>query len=112
MYIRNILFKIITKLTLAALLFACCANKLTEYSHLIKIVVSICFVLFAYTEFNADKLLTSALSGISAIILNPFFEIPFLSESWNIIYLLLAIGLVLWVIGDLLNPQQKQKFLE
>ena len=106
------MFKIIIKLIIAALLFACWANKLTEHFQLIKIMVCIGFAWLAYIEFKADKLLTPTLFGIGAIILNPFFEIPFLSGSWDLIYLIFAIGSIILSIGDLFNPQKKQKFLE
>jgi hypothetical protein len=68
------------------------------YYQFAKIVGCISLVWLAYIDFEENKLLTAAVSGIAAVILNPFFEIAFLNETWNLVYLFLAIWLVLWSI--------------
>ena len=92
------------------MLYGCWANILTEHSQLMITISFIGFVLIGYIEFKEYKFVSFVLAIVGAFLLNPYFEMPFRIDTWNLIYLILAIILVIWCVIDLFTVPPKEDF--
>ena len=97
----------IIKILIAALLIGCLFKVPYGYFQFIRIAGCIGFCYLAYKEFEEKRTTTGLLSVAFAILLNPVFKIHFTRKIWNNIDLVIAIGLIIWVIFESLIKKQK-----
>jgi hypothetical protein len=102
--------KVIIKLIVAAMLYACRANILAEHYDLMKMASFVGFVLVGYIEFKEYKFVSFVLAVVGAFLLNPYLEMPFQADTWNTIYLILVIILIIWCVVDLFTVPPKEDF--
>ena len=83
-------------LLLAGLMFTCLLPMPYGYFQLIRFLTMICFGIFAYVEFNRSReILGITFIGL-AILFQPIFKIALGRELWNIVDVVVGIGLILY----------------
>jgi hypothetical protein len=92
---------IIIKILLAGLLIGCLFNVPYGYFQFIRIAGCVGFIYLAYYEFQNKRNITGIFSVACALLLNPVFKIHFVRKQWNIIDVVIAVLLLIWVIFDL-----------
>jgi len=95
------------KILMAILLLGCLLGVPYGYFQFVKIAGFIGFSYLAYEEFTNKRGTTGILSTICAILLNPFFKIYFNRGVWNTIDIVIAAGLIVWVIYDFVKKSKK-----
>ena len=80
---------------IAGLLFAGAFNMPYGYYRLLRIIVTICSVLYCYQYFEQNKINMVYLFGFIAILFNPLIPIFFNKEIWMMIDIVVA-GLFLY----------------
>lgn len=98
----------ISKILIAGLLIGCLLNVPYGYFQFTRIAGCIAFCYLAYKEFEDKREITGILSVACAILLNPVFKIHFTRQTWNIIDLVIATGLIVWTISEALINKQKK----
>lgn len=98
---------IIIKILLAGLLIGCLFNVPYGYFQFIRVAGCVGFIYLAYYEFQNKRNITGIFSVACALLLNPVFKIHFTRKIWNNIDLVIAIGLIIWVISESFIKKQK-----
>lgn len=82
------------------------------YFQFVRIASSIGFIWLAYQYKEKPLFLITCIAG--AILFNPIFKISFPRKTWNRIDVIIAIGLILWTIIELilLAAEKKKIVLE
>ena len=99
--------KTITKLILALLLAGCLLKMPYGYYQFIRIAGCVGFFYLAYEELKLNRFITGIFCVVCAILLNPVYKIYFSRKIWNIIDVIIAAILILWVITDLLTIKKR-----
>jgi hypothetical protein len=93
-------FKILTKIILAILLFLCLADMPYGYYQFVRFVSCIVFGYLAYIS-NEEKLNNQAIVYVVlALLFQPFIKISLGRELWNIVDVIVGVGLILSVINE------------
>ena len=88
------------KLILAALLLLCLAPMPYGYYQFIRLASMIVFTIMAYQYFEREKMPLAITFGGLALLFQPFIKIALGRTMWNVVDVVVAIGLVaLWIIG-------------
>lgn len=87
----NILIKII----LSVLLLGCLLEMPYGYYQLIRFVAFAGFSYLAYQAYNQKQEITIFIFGALALLFQPFFKIALGRELWNIVDVIVAIGLLI-----------------
>ena len=86
------------KLVLAALLLLCLAPMPYGYYQFIRLASMIVFAVMAYQYFEKEKMPLAITFGGLALLFQPFFKIALGRTMWNVVDIVVAIGLVaLWL---------------
>jgi hypothetical protein len=93
--------KIITKVIIAAMLYACWASLLTKYFNLFLLFSFAGFVWITYKELRLNNLITMIFSLMGTVLLNPLYPMYFNEGMQYAVYLILAIGLLGSAVFDL-----------
>lgn len=87
------------KLILAALLLLCLAPMPYGYYQFIRLASMIVFTILAYQYFEREKMPLAITFGGLALLFQPFVKIALGRTMWNVVDVVVAIGLVaLWLI--------------
>ena len=92
---------IIIKLILAVLLFLCLLDMPYGYYQLVRFLALIGFGFLAYRANEQDKKTEMIIYGGLALLFQPFFKIALGREIWNIVDVLVGIGLIVSLFFDL-----------
>ena len=95
--------KIIIKIILSVLLFACIYKMPYGYFQMVRLVGCALFVWLAYLEYKENRIITTALCVGCALLFNPIVKVYFKRDLWNDIDVIISIGLVVWIIIDLIK---------
>ena len=95
---------IIIKLILAVLLFLCLLDMPYGYYQLVRIVALIGFGILAFKANEQDKKTEMIIYGGLALLFQPFFKIALGREIWNIVDVIVGIGLI----GSLIMNRKSQ----
>lgn len=101
--------KIIIKLIIAALLFGCLAKMPYGYFQFVRIAAFIGFIVLAYMEYEAKRIVLIILYGAAAILFNPLKKIYFKRDAWNDIDIAVGIALVVCILIELYLQYGKNK---
>ena len=81
---------------LAGLMLACVLPMPYGYFQLIRFLAMICFGLYSYIEFDKKRGLLGFTFIVLAILFQPIFKIALGRELWNIVDVLVGVGLILY----------------
>jgi hypothetical protein len=84
------------KVGLAVLLFLCLLDWPYGYFMLVRVVATVCFGVFAFAEKEAGREGTMILFIALGLLFQPLVKLPLGRELWNIVDVLLGIGLLVW----------------
>lgn len=91
-------FKIVTKIILAILLFLCLADMPYDYYQFVRFSSCIVFGYLAYLS-NEEKLKNqSIIYLVLALLFQPFIKISLGRELWNVVDVIVGVGLILTTI--------------
>ena len=92
---------IIIKLILAVLLFLCLLDMPYGYYQLVRFVALIGFGILAFKANEQNKKTEMIIYGGLALLFQPFFKIALGRQIWNIVDVIVGIGLVISLFYDL-----------
>lgn len=84
----------IIKVVLAILLFICLVNMPYGYYQLIRFLALICFALLAYKSYERQENTMTIVYVSLAILFQPLLKISLGRELWNIVDVIVGIGLI------------------
>ena len=90
--------KPIVKLIVAILLVLCLANMPYGFYTLVRFVAACAFTYFAYDYFKANKDGLGFTFAALAVLFQPFFKLSLGRAIWNIVDVIVAIGLIYLVV--------------
>ncbi len=96
----NTLYKISIKLIIAALLLGCLAKMPYGYYQFTKIAACLGFILLSTDKDNRENGIIVILV-IGIILFQPIWKIHFTRQVWNIIDVIIAGGLIIWILIDI-----------
>lgn len=88
----------IVKLIVAVLLLLCLADMPYGFYTLVRFVSAAAFVFMSYTYFKADKNGLGYIFACLALLFQPFFKFALGRVIWNIVDVIVAIGLFYLII--------------
>jgi hypothetical protein len=83
------------KIILAVLFFLCLADMPYGYYQFVRFAGLIGFVILAYTANDKDRQTEMIIYGGLALLFQPFFKIALGREMWNIVDVVIGIGLLI-----------------
>lgn len=87
----------IIKITLAILLIVCLLKMPYGYYQLVRFIAFCGFGFLSYESHKQDKQSAMIIYGILALLFQPFFKVALGRELWNIVDLIVGIGLIISV---------------
>ena len=84
----------IIKIVLSVLLFLCLLDMPYGFYQLVRIVALIGFVILAYKACEENKNTVMIIYGGLALLFQPFFKVALGREMWNIVDVIVGIGLI------------------
>ena len=90
---------------LAILLLLCLAPMPYGYYQVVRFVSMIAFAVMAYRYWNQEKKGLAVTFGALALLFQPFLKVALGRTMWNIVDVIVAVGLLLLV---LLNKEKKE----
>ncbi|MBN1969370.1 MAG: hypothetical protein JW870_08385 [Candidatus Delongbacteria bacterium] len=96
----------IIKIVLALLLFVCLADMPYGYYQIIRFSSLIGFSILAYKAYESNKNIEMIIFVALALLFQPFFKISLGRAIWNIVDVIVGIGLILsiWI-----SPKKTQR---
>jgi len=90
----------IVKIGLSALLFICLLDMPYGYYQFVRVAATLVFVLFAIQSYNLKSNAMILIYVILAILFQPFEKIALGREVWNVLDVIVGVGLLLSVGQD------------
>ena len=90
----------IVKISLALLLFICTLDMPYGYYQFVRVAATLVFVLFAIQSYNLKSNAMILIYVILAILFQPFEKIALGREVWNVLDVIVGVGLLLSVGQD------------
>ena len=90
-------FTISLKIILSLLLFLCLLDMPYGYYQLVRFIAAAVFVFFSYQSYKQGDIPYSYLFGVLAILFQPFIKISLGREIWNIVDVIVGIGLLVTI---------------
>lgn len=88
------------KITLAILFFICLARMPYGYYQLVRFLSFTGFSILAYHAFKTEKQIQMIIYGALALLFQPFLKVALGRELWNIVDVIVGIGLLLSLFAD------------
>ncbi len=83
------------KIILAVLFFLCLADMPYGFYQFVRFVGLVGFVILAYQANLQDRQIESLIYGVLALLFQPFFKLALGREIWNIVDVVVGVGLIL-----------------
>jgi hypothetical protein len=93
------------KITLAILLFLCLADMPYGYYEFIRFSALIGFAILAYQAHQAGREIEMLICASLALLFQPFFKVALGRELWNIVDVVVGVGLILSIF---IKPKEKK----
>jgi hypothetical protein len=90
----------IIKIILSLLLFFCLADMPYSYYQFVRFASCIAFVYFAYQANEKEEKATTIIYIVLAILFQPFLKISLGRELWNIVDVIVGLGLLISLIKN------------
>jgi hypothetical protein len=87
------------KIPLAILLFLCLAPMPYGYYQLVRFAALIGFAILAYEANQQNRQTEMIIYGALALLFQPFFKIALGRELWNIVDVIVGVGLIISIIS-------------
>ncbi len=84
----------VIKISIAILLLGCLLNMFYGYYQLVRFVALIGFAVLAYQASKQERQTEMIVYGALALLFQPFFKIALGRELWNIVDIIVAVGLI------------------
>lgn len=97
----------IIKVILAIILLGCLLKMPYGYYQFVRLAASIGFIWLAYQYRQTLLLLLTSIA--CAILFNPIYKVSFPRKTWNKLDTIIAAGLIIWVIIELIYLAIKKK---
>jgi len=94
------------KIILAVLFFLCLADMPYGYYQFVRFAGLIGFAILAYTANDKDRQTEMIIYGGLALLFQPFFKIALGRQMWNIVDVVVGIGLL---ISIFMKPNERQR---
>jgi hypothetical protein len=85
----------VIKVGLSILLFLCLADMPYGYYQIIRFVAMIGFGILAFQSTGSENKLSLIFYGALALLFQPFFKIALGRELWNIVDVIISVGLII-----------------
>ena len=87
------------KITLSLLLFICLAKMPYSYYELVRLTALVGFAILAYRSYRQGREVEMVIFGALALLFQPFFKLALGREMWNIVDVVVGMGLIvsIWV---------------
>jgi len=95
----------ILKIVLAVLLFFCLLDLPYGFYQFVRFAAMIGFGILAFRAYENDKQTEMIIYGSLALLFQPLFKIALGRELWNIIDVVVGIGLMITVVKDKMKSQ-------
>jgi len=82
------------KITLAILFFICLADMPYGFYQLVRFLALVGFGILSFKSYSENKMNETVIYGALAILFQPLFKIAFGREIWNIVDVIVGIGLL------------------
>lgn len=83
------------KCTLAGLLFLCLLDMPYGYFQFVRIAATLGFILFAVQSYKSQSMIYVVMYVVLAILFQPFEKIALGRELWNVVDVIVGVGLLL-----------------
>ena len=93
------------KIILAVLLFLCLLDLPYGFYQFVRFAAMIGFGILAFRAFENEKQTEMIIYGVLALLFQPLFKIALGRELWNIIDVVVGIGLMITVVKDKMKSQ-------
>jgi len=95
-----------TKIILAVLFFLCLFDMPYGFYQFVRFVALIGFAILAYQANQQSRQAEMIIYGVLALLFQPFFKVALGREIWNIVDVIIGIGLI---ISLLIKPKENQR---
>jgi len=96
----------IIKIVLSILLLVCLVNMPYGYYQLFRYIAVVGFAILAYYEYERKNIILAILFVALALLFQPFSKVPLGRQSWIIIDIVVAVGLI---VSLFLHPAHRDK---
>ncbi len=93
------------KIVLAILFFLCLADMPYGFYQIVRFVGLVGFIILAYQANLQGRQIESVIYGVLALLFQPFFKLALGREIWNIVDLVVGIGLI---VSIFIKPKNRQ----
>lgn len=83
------------KIVLAILFFLCLADMPYGFYQIVRFVGLVGFIILAYQANLQGRQIESVIYGVLALLFQPFFKLALGREIWNIVDVVVGVGLIL-----------------
>jgi hypothetical protein len=94
------------KIILAILMFLCLADMPYGYYEFVRFTALIGFAILAYDANHQNKQTEMIIYGSLALLFQPFFKIALGRDLWNIVDVIVGVGLIISVISTKENEEK------
>lgn len=94
------------KVILAILMFLCLADMPYGYYEFVRFTALIGFAILAYDANHQNKQTEMIIYGSLALLFQPFFKIALGRDLWNIVDVIVGVGLIISVISTKENEEK------
>lgn len=98
----------VSKIVLAILLFLCLAPMPYGYFQLVRVLSMIAFAYFAYLEVIKKNEITGIIFIALAILFQPFIKIALGRFLWNIVDIVVGVGLLIYAFNSFNTNKDKK----
>ena len=98
----------VSKIVLVILLFLCLAPMPYGYFQLVRVLSMIAFVYFAYFEIIKKNEITGIIFIALAILFQPFIKIALGRFLWNIVDIVVGVGLLIYAFNSFNTNKDKK----
>ena len=95
-------------LVLAAMMLLCLAPMPYGYYQLVRVVAMIVFAIMAYQYYEKKKASLAITFGGLCLLFQPFIKVALGRTLWNVVDVIVAIGLIYLVLSDEINTPRIQ----
>ncbi len=96
---------IVIKLVIAILLFGCLLNMPYGYYQLVRFIALVSCGILAFKAYQQNNQTAMVIYAALALLFQPFFKIALGRDLWNIVDVIIAVGLI---ISLFINPPKQQ----
>jgi len=94
------MFKLAIKVTLSILLFVCLLDMSYGYYQLVRFISLVAFVILGYSAIEEKRNVEAIIFFALAVLFQPVFKIALGRTIWNVVDVVVGVGLIVSIIID------------